>query len=303
VAAAWPQSAPTPAAPAAEKSDAVIAIFEDGVAMTAGEYQALVQANPSWQGQDRELVLHKYAVLRKAAALAKSRKLDEKSPYKEALAFTTMVSLAGFASADAMDSITIDSAEIEKFYNEHKEPFKQIEVSDIKVAFGGVAAPLPDSDSPAVMASRAPKKTLTEEEAKAKAEKLVARIRAGEDFAKLVQLESDDETSKAKGGKIGTWRMTDNVPDAMRASVLSLQEGAVSDPVRQTGGFYIFHADSITYSPLSEVRDTIFSQLRQMHASEWMHDLDKNTKVQFPAGKEPPVPGAAASGQAAGQAQ
>jgi len=213
-----------------------------------------------------------------------------------------MVSLAGFASADAMNSIAIDSAEIEKFYNEHKEPFKQIKVSAIKIAFGGTAPPPGDNSSP-VMASRAPKKILTEEEAKAKAEKLVAQLRAGADFARLVQLESDDDTSKAKGGELGTWRMTDNVPDVMRATVLSLPEGALSDPVRQAGGFYIFHADSITYTPLAEVRDTIFSQLQQMHASEWMRNLDQNTKVEFPARKEPPPPGNAPSGQAPGQAK
>jgi peptidyl-prolyl cis-trans isomerase C len=300
---ASPQSVPPPAAsPSSEKSDTVIAIFEDGVKMTAGEFQTLLQANPAWQGQDRALVLHKYAVLRKAAALARSRKLDEKSPYKEALEFSTMVTLAGFASTDALNSLNIGDAEIETFYNEHKEPFKQIKVSGIKVAFGGAAPP--EDNSSTVMASRAPRKSLTEEEAKAKAEKLVAQIRAGADFARLVQLESDDETSKPKGGELGTWRVTDNVPDAMRAAVFTLKEGEVSDPVRQTGGFYIFHADSVAYTPLSQVRDTIYAQLRQMHAAEWLHDIDSNTKVQFPASQEPAPPGASPSGQAdSGQAK
>ena len=292
-----PQSALPPAASAAsEKSDTVIAIFDDGVKITAGEYQTLLQANPAWQGQDRALVLHKYAVLRKAAALARSRKLDEKSPYKDALEFSTMVTMAGFASEDALNSLDIGGAEIEKFYNEHKEPFKQIKVSAIKVAFGGTAPP--EDNSSTAMASRAPKKVLTEEEAKAKAEKLVAQIRSGADFARLVQLESDDETSKPKGGDLGTWHMTDNVPDAMRAAVLSLKEGEVSDPVRQSGGFYIFHADSVTYTPLSQVSDTIYQQLRQMHASEWLHDLDANTKVEFPGSQESPAPGASPSGPA-----
>jgi len=291
------QSASPPAAsPDGENSDTVIAIFEDGVKMTAGGYQTLLQANPAWQGQDRALVLHKYAVLRKAAALARSRKLDEKSPYKDALEFSTMVTLAGFASTDALNSLNLDDAEIEKFYNEHKEPFKQIKVSTIKVAFGGTATP--EDDSSTVLASRAPRKILTEEEAKAKAENLVAQIRAGGDFAKLVQLESDDESSKSKGGDLGTWHMTDNVPDAMRVAVLSLKEGEVSDPVRQSGGFYIFHADLVTYTPLAQVRDTILQQLRQMRASEWLHDLDTNTKVEFPGSQKSPAPGAAPTGPA-----
>ena len=77
---------------------------------------------------------------------------------------------------------------------------------------------------------------------------------------------------------------------------------AVSDPVRQAGGFYIFRADSITYTPLAEIRDTIFAQLQQMHSSEWLRNLDQNTKVEFP-GKQPQPPGAAPSPPAGGQAK
>lgn len=297
MATAWAQSAGAPAAPAAaEKSDTVIATFDDGVTMTAGEYQTLLQINPTWQAKSREEVLHNYGALRKMAAAGKSQKLDQKSPYKESLEFNNMIALAKFAAMEAANSVTVDSPEIEKFYNEHKEPYQQVKVSAIKVAFGGAAEPS-GSSSTAVLASRAAKKILTEDEAKAKAEKLVAQIRGGADFAKLVQLESDDETSKAKGGDFGTWSMTENVPEAMRAAVFGLKEGAVSEPVRQAGGFYIFHADAITYKPLSEVRDGIFSQLRDMHANEWVQNIDKNTKVEFPGRKEPPQPGPAPSGQ------
>jgi peptidyl-prolyl cis-trans isomerase C len=286
---AAPQATPPAAPAAAEKSDTVIAIFEDGVKMTAGEYQALVQSNPGWQGQTRENVLMKYGGLRKMAALARSQKLDQKSPYKETLEFSTMIVLAQFAATEAANSITVDSPEIEKFYNEHKEPYKQIAVKGLKVAFGGTAEPVDTT----AMASRVPKKILTEEEAKAKAEKLVAQVRAGADFAKLVQTESDDDVSKAKGGDYGTWRTGDNVPEAMHVAVLGLKQGEVSEPVRQPNGFYLFYAAAVTYSPLAEVRDGIFKQLQQMRASEWVQNIYKSTKVEFPTASQPAAPGAA----------
>jgi parvulin-like peptidyl-prolyl isomerase len=136
-----------------------------------------------------------------------------------------------------------------------------------------------------------PKKALTEEEAKAKADKLVAQIRAGGDFAKLVQTESDDENSKAKGGDLGVWNMTDNVPDALRAAVLSLREGQVSDPIRQPGGFYIIHADAVTYAALADVRDSIFLQLQAQRAKDWLTNFDQETQVELP--KKDPAPPAA----------
>jgi parvulin-like peptidyl-prolyl isomerase len=159
-------------------------------------------------------------------------------------------------------------------------------VSGIKVAFGNTTAPSDGGSSS--NASRVPKKVLTEDEAKAKADKLVAQIRAGADFAKLVQTESDDENSKAKGGDLGVWGMTDNVPDVLRAAVLSLKEGEVSDPIRQAGSFYIVHADAVSYAPLAEVKDALFAQLQAQKASDWLKNFDKDTKVDIP--KNDPVP-------------
>jgi parvulin-like peptidyl-prolyl isomerase len=191
--------------------------------------------------------------------------------------------MAGFWANEATSAITVEPAEIEKYYNEHKEPYKLVKVSGIKVAFGGTAAPV----DPALMASKAPKKILTEEEAKAKAAKLAAQIRAGADFAKLVQLESDDEASKAKGGEIGTFKMTDNVPQDLRSAILGLNQGEVSDPVRQAGGFYVLHADAVTYAPLPEVRDSIFDQLKGERARKLLQDFDKSVKVEFPKQGQP----------------
>ena len=82
--------------------------------------------------------------------------------------------------------------------------------------------------------------------------------------------------------------MTDNVPEALRSAVLSLKEGEVSDPIRQAGGFYIVHADAATYAPLTEVRDAIFAQLQQQKGADWLQNLDKSVKVEFP--KNDPLP-------------
>jgi peptidyl-prolyl cis-trans isomerase C len=286
VSTAFAQSAPPQAA--AEKGDTVIAIFEDGGNLTLDDYHGLLQVHPKWQEISREQAIHEYALLRKAATLAQSQKLNEKSPYKESLDFTIMFAMAGFWANEATSAITVEPAEIEKYYNEHKEPYKQVKVSGIKVAFGGTAAPV----DPTLLASKAPKKILTEEEAKAKAARLVAQIRGGADFAKLVQLESDDEASKAKGGELGTFRMTDNVPQDLRSAILGLNQGEISDPVRQAGGFYVVHADAVTYAPLAEVRDSIFDRLKEERARKLLQDFDKSVKVEFPAKPGQPSPAA-----------
>jgi parvulin-like peptidyl-prolyl isomerase len=286
----WTQSAPP--APA-EKPDAVMVTFEDGSTMTAGELQALIPVLPdtyrSLAEQNPQRFLKVYAMYRKAAAAAKGQKLDEKAPYKQGVDFAATVALAQAEFLESTAAITVTPEELEKYYNEHKEPFRRIKVSGIKVAFGPTAAAA-EAGSSSVNASRIPKKVLTEDEAKEKADKLVVQIRGGADFAKLVQTESDDETSKAKGGDLGVWNMTDNVPDALRAGVLGLKEGEVSEPIRQPGGFYIVHADSVSYTPLAEVKDAIYAQLKQDKARNWLDDLEKTTKVEFPKNDPAPPP-------------
>ena len=278
----WTQSVPPPSAP---KGDTVLAIFDDGAKMTVAEFQALLpglpQAFQQMAMQDSERFFRNYAVIRKAALVAESKKLAEKPPYKDTLAqtlaFAKMYAMADYAVKDAMNSVTVDTAEIEKYYSDHKDIYKKVEVSAIKVAFGG----MPDTSPAPANASRPAKKVLTEAEAKTKADKLVEQLRGGTPFATLLP-QSDDENLRNKGGKVGFVKMTDNLPDLMRMTILSLEAGQVSSPVQQDGGFYIYRADEVVFIPLSEVRDSIFEQLKQDHANQWMENLMKSTKVDLP---------------------
>jgi peptidyl-prolyl cis-trans isomerase C len=273
--------------PADWKDDTVIARSEDGIPLTAGDFKGLLQLHPSWQSKPWQEVAHAYFLLRRAAKEAQDKKLNEKSPYKEALDFDIMYNMANFLVQDATAAITVEPAEVEKYYNEHKEMYRQVKVSAIKVAV--TSGQPPASNDAGANASRPVKKPLTEEEAKAKAQKLVAQIRAGADFGKLVLLESDDETNKTKGGELGVWKMTDDVPPLMRETVLSLHEGEVSDPVRQGPAFYIFHADALTFVPMKEVEDSVFAAVKQEKTQRWMKEFDESTKVTFPkTDKEPP---------------
>ena len=70
----------------------------------------------------------------------------------------------------------------------------------------------------------------------AKADKLQARLRAGEDFAQLVQTESDAERSN--GGALGL-RRAERYPLSFVQATQALPVGAVSAVVRSGAGFHI----------------------------------------------------------------
>ena len=82
---------------------------------------------------------------------------------------------------------------------------------------------------------------------------------------------------------------------SMLVAIFQLKQGEVSEPVRQPNGFYLFRAEEITYRPLQQVRDEIFTALQQQHGSEWMAQIDRATKVDYPtpgftAAKPPAAP-------------
>ncbi len=256
----------------------VIAEFQDGTKFTMGDlkklYPALPAAMQNAVREDPVEFFHEYATMLKYEQLALEKKLDEQSPTKEVLYFSRLYNLSLAAVQDAITTSTVQPNEIVNYYGKHKEEYKEIKVKAIYIPF---------AESPS-----AEDKELTEVQAKAKADKLVAQIKGGADFVKLVSENSEDPTSKAKAGDFGTFSTTDPLPDAIRKAVFPLQMGQVTEPVRQPHGFYIFKAEIVTTRPLSEVRDQIFSQLKQQHAKEWAERINAEIKVDFPNPAFPP---------------
>jgi peptidyl-prolyl cis-trans isomerase C len=273
--AAWAQTAP-PAAPAPQLPDlpdeTVVAKFDDGTAFTMGDfkryYQALPPANQQMALRDRKAFLQQWALFRKLAKQAEEQKLGEQSPYKEALEYSRMQLLTQARINEALNAATVEPAEILRYYEANKEKYKQVRVKAIYITFG---------DTAGAQSSKL-KKPLTEAEAKAKAEKLLAEVRAGADFVKLVKEHSEDVTSKAKDGDFATLRPSDNIPDAFRGAVFALKQGEVSEPLRQAGGFYLLRAEEVTYRPLPQVRDEIFEALKQERYKQWFDQMNRDTK-------------------------
>jgi peptidyl-prolyl cis-trans isomerase C len=189
------------------------------------------------------------------------------------------VTLSQAAAQYLVISQTVDESERTNYYNAHKEDYRQVKVKAIKIAFG--------------TASKSGPKVLTEEEAKAKAARLLAAIRGGADFVRLVHENSDDATSKARDGDFATLTPSDNIPDAMRAAVFRLKAGETSEPVRQPDGYYLLRADQVSYLPLSQVQDEIFGRIRAEKGNELAGKMNRELKIEFPNPAFPGKPPAA----------
>ena len=75
------------------------------------------------------------------------------------------------------------------------------------------------------------------QKAQSKANDLVRKLRAGQDFGQTAMSDSEDDNA-LKGGDLG-WRTLNDVPSLFADSVSKMQQGEVADPVRSPSGFHI----------------------------------------------------------------
>ena len=246
-----------------------------GNPVTYGELQALLRAMPPEMAQqalaDRRSFVEQYALMRRLVELAEQEKLDQKSPYKDGLAYNRMQLLSQAVISERLSQMTGTPEEAKKFYEANQDRFTQARVRVIYISF--TAAPPPQTDPAA-------KKVLNEAEAKAKAEDLLKQLRAGADFAKLVKEHSEDATSADRGGEFGTIRRSDQIPEEIKKVIFSLKTGEVGGPLRQPNGFYLFRVDELSTQSFEEVRDSLQGELRSSRLTEWMDGQKKGLQLK-----------------------
>lgn len=152
--------------------------------------------------------------------------------------------------------VTVSPQDVERYYHDNLELFstpEQIRASHILFKLEG-------KDEAAV------RKT---------AEAVLAKARAGADFAQLAKQYSEDEASRAKGGDLdffGRGRMVPEFEDA----AFALQAGQVSDLVKTQFGWHIIKVTDrrpATVRPLEEVRQQIVDQIQWERAQAQAEQL------------------------------
>jgi peptidyl-prolyl cis-trans isomerase C len=254
--------------------DRVIATV-DGDKVTAGDLQMFLRDYPP-QAQQAALknprqILEGYGVMKRLLAEAEKAKLDQQSPFKEQLHHLRMQVLAQARFNQRVTEIQIPAEEVKKSYEANKDRFMQAKVKAIYIPF---------STAPVSQADEKGKKLLTEEEAKAKAQDLLKQIRGGADFVKLVKEHSGDPTSVAKDGDFGTFKKSDQISGAVKSAIFAAKAGEVTEPVRQSGGFYLFRVEEMGSQPFEEAQVGIVNELRSVRFGEWLATERKSIEIK-----------------------
>jgi parvulin-like peptidyl-prolyl isomerase len=116
------------------------------------------------------------------------------------------------------------------------------------------------------------------------ANQLESQLKGGASFATLAKKYSKDPSSAKAGGKLGTIKQGQTVPEFDKVA-FSLKTGAISPPVHSRYGWHIIQALSAVKpaatTPLASVRQSIESTLLQQKKSNAMNAWVANVKKEY----------------------
>ncbi len=240
--------------------------------ITAADFEAILNSLPpqyqaQYRGPMKRKLMDELVQVKVLAHQAQVLHLDENPEAKRQIQLATENILANLAGHQMVAMVQVSREDMQKYYDSHKSDFETVSAHHILIRFKGSPVPLKDGQ-----------KDLTPEEALAKAQEIVKRLKAGEDFEKIAKEESADAGSGAKGGDLGSFKHGQMVPQFENAA-FSLKVGEISDPVKSQFGYHIIRVDKIDTQSFDDARATIEGKLKPEIAKQRIQDLQNQTGV------------------------
>jgi len=165
------------------------------------------------------------------------------------------------------ESLQIPDSQVQSYYNSNKDQFRTKErVKARHILISILNKP----------AAEVPK-------LKAKAEDLLKQIKAGGDFAKLAEQNSDDKSNASKGGDLGWVSRGQMVPEFEKAT-FALKQGQISDVVSTNYGFHIVQVmekEEARLRPLDEVKSEIVTNLKGQILNDRLQKLADQARAEL----------------------
>lgn len=118
------------------------------------------------------------------------------------------------------------------------------------------------------------------ERARVRAAELVARVRAGEDFAEIASKNSDDAPTRANGGRIEGRFRSDVFPESFGPVVNGLAVGEVSEPLDYGNAWVVFQVTARRRVTFDEVKAELADELEHLRPSGLQVNAHRNVLTQ-----------------------
>ncbi|MGF3025022.1 peptidylprolyl isomerase [Methylobacterium aquaticum] len=249
---------PAPAATPAPSPDTVVAKV-NGAAITAGDL-AVAADDPALSlpgvddAQKKNLLVDYMVDLKIGAQAAEKAKIGDNPDFARKLAyFRDKLLLDEYLEREAKKAVTPQAERA--LYDETVKAMK------------------PEEEVHA-------RHILVDNEAEAK--KIAARLKGGEDFAKVAAETSKDPGSKAEGGDLG-WFTKERMVAPFADAAFKLEAGKVSDPVKTQFGWHVIKVEEKRTKPVptfDEMKEQVEAYLTRKTQQDIITKLRESAKIE-----------------------
>lgn len=251
----------------------------DGKQITAKQAADMLQAIPPEQlkryQSNLSSVVQQIYMSQQLAEQAAKMNLDQQSPWKEQLQLTRdNILTQAYLNKMASTTPGTPTEDPQAYYNSHQPEFDRVKLSGIFVAFN-------PPGTPAASAAN----SRTEEQARAKADDVEKKLKAGGEFATLARTESDNQQAAARGGELGAFSVADpQLPADLKTALNTLKPGQISDPIRIPNALLIVKIESRDKLSFDQAKPEIIQKLQnERNQAAVKHEVDKyKIQVQDP---------------------
>ena len=181
--------------------------------------------------------------------------------------------LQKFIEAKIASQVTVSDQDVQKFYDQNKDRLQQPERVHLRHILVKVDAKVTPDEK---------------KKAKEKADALLARVKAGEDFGKLARENSDDPGSKVNGGDLSWVSKGQTVPPFEQAAFALKKPNDISPVVESQFGYHVIQLierKDAGLVPLTEVKENISSFLKnkliQQRLEDHVKELREKNKAEI----------------------
>lgn len=193
--------------------------------------------------------------------------------------------LASRMQQELLNGVSVSDEEINALYESNKKSYEETRASHILVMFPEQnPAPAPQGEA------KPDNRPKTKEEALKKAQELLAKVQAGQDFSTLAKENSDDTGSAQQGGDLGYFRQDVQFVPEFKDAVFKLKVGEVSGIVETQFGYHIIKVTDKRIAPLDEsLKAEIKEQISEKKVREKVEALKAKNSVSIDETFELPV--------------
>ncbi|WP_298171695.1 peptidylprolyl isomerase [Acidithiobacillus sp.] len=124
------------------------------------------------------------------------------------------------------------------------------------------------------------------QEAEARAQDIQQALQNGTRFSELARNYSQDSSTAAGGGEMG-WVAPGQLPDSLERTLVTLQPGGVSSPIREGDAIYILHSQAQRQQPVEEkqimaaARMQLYNRIVHERMDEWQRRIRDGAYIEI----------------------